>query len=302
MVQNDYVGLLDADFIQIKHPVTKETVKLYRVIALKSFKLDRYDSVILDELNKFTDKRDQLLQNINDLKSKQENLNQVIQDLQLQEEFRKVKEHQSELDKNSKQLEFLTNEFEDVDLKIQNSKSILDTKTIELHTIGGYVESIDNLDPDVPVWVDHRARVFDSAKILNGSLVSESCVIYGNAEINASRVRHYARIHGNAKILKSTIKDLSEIKGNVVLTNCQVGNSAMVFEDAVVNNTILETGSCVRGQANVDRSILKDASQIQGNSQVINCKLSGRAVILDGMHQNETLYEDYNLKTESYSE
>jgi carbonic anhydrase/acetyltransferase-like protein (isoleucine patch superfamily) len=302
MIKNDYVGLLDADFIQIKHPVTKQSVKLYRVIALKTFKLDRYDSVILDELNKFTESRDRILQEINELKSKQENLNQVITDLQLQEEFRKVKEHQSELEKNSKHLEILETEFEDLDLKIQNNKNILDTKTIELHTIGGYVESIDNLDPDIPVWVDHRARVFDSAKILNGSLVSESCVIYGNAVINASRVRHYARIHGNAKLLKSTVKDLSEIKGNVVLTNCQVGNSAMIFEDAVVNNTILETGSCIRGQANVDRSILKDASQIQGNSEVKNCKLSGRAVILNGVHHNETLYEDYNLKTESYSE
>jgi len=33
MVQNDYVALLDADTINIKHPITKKTVKLYRTIA-----------------------------------------------------------------------------------------------------------------------------------------------------------------------------------------------------------------------------------------------------------------------------
>ena len=199
-------------------------------------------------------------------------------------------------------MENLKIEEEDLDLRILNNSNILDTKTIEKHTIGGYVESLDNLDPVNPVWVDHRARVFDSAKILNGSLVTESCVIFGNAEIDASRVKHYARVHGNAKVTKSTVKDLSEIKGDAKIFNCQVGNSAMVFENATVNDTILETGSCIRGNSIVINCILKDTAQIQGDSQVTNCKLGGRAVILEGNHENETFYEDYNLKTESYTE
>lgn len=302
MVQNDYVALLDADTINVKHPITKKTIKLYRTIALKSFKLDRYDSAIISELERLTEEFSSINSQILELEDKQENLNVVINELTLKEEFRRVKELQSELKVNAKHLENLKTLAEDIELKISNNKNILDTKTIEKHTIGGYVQSIDNLDPNNPVWVDHRARVFDTAKIINGSLVTESCVIFGNAEIDASRVKHYARVHGNSKIVKSTVKDLSEIKGDAQLFNCQVGNSAMVFENAIVRNTILETGSCIRGNSIVDNCILKDASQIQGNSEVENCKLGGRSVILNGNHSNETFYEDYNLKTESYSE
>jgi carbonic anhydrase/acetyltransferase-like protein (isoleucine patch superfamily) len=302
MVQNDYVGLLDVDSINVKHPITKKTVKLYRTIALKSFKLDRYDSSIISELESFEDEHSKLYDEISQLTINQENINKVIEELRLKEEFKRVKELESELHSNSKRLEDLNLQLEDIDLKIENNKNILDTKTIEIHTIGGFVESLDNLDPDNPVWVDHRARVFDSAKIINGSLVTESSVIFGNAEINASRIKNYARVHGNAKVLKSTIQGLSEIKGNVKLFNCQVSNSAMIFEDSDVSNSILETGSCIRGNSIVDNSILKDASQIQGNSKVFNCKLGGRAVILEGEHQNESFYEDYNIKTESYSE
>jgi carbonic anhydrase/acetyltransferase-like protein (isoleucine patch superfamily) len=302
MVQNDYVALLDADTINVKHPITKKTIKLYRTIALKSFKLDRYDSVIISELGKLREEFELIQNEIIELQTKQENFNVVINELTLKEEFRRVKELQSELETNSKRLEDLLIQSEDIDLKMTNKRNILDTKTIEKHTIGGYVQSLDNLDPDNPVWVDHRARVFDNAKILHGSLITESCVIYGNAEISSSRVKHYARIHGDSKVIKSMVKDLSEIKGNVKLFNCQLSNSSMVFENADVNNTILETGSCIRGNAVVNNCILKDTAQIQGKSQVTNCKLGGRAVILDGIHENQSFYEDYNLKTESYSE
>lgn len=302
MIQNDYVGLLDADTINVKHPVTKKTIKLYRTIALKTFKLDRYDSAILAELDLFSQEHDNLREQLLKITEKQENLKTVIDELTLKEEFRRVKELQSEFDINANLIDDLNSKIEDVNLRYSNNQNILDTKTIEKHTIGGYVQSIDNLDPDTPVWVGHRSRVFDDAKILNGSLITESAVIYGNTEINASRIKHYARIHGNAKVVKSTVKDLAEIKGNAKLFNCQVGNSGMIFEDAIVNNTILETGSCIRGHANVDKCILKDTSQIQGNSEVFNCKLGGRAVILEGVHRNSSFYEDYNLKTESYSE
>lgn len=302
MIQNDYAALLDADTITVKHPITKKNIKLHRIIALKTFKLDRYDSVIINELESLTEKSNYLNETITQFQEQQENYRITINDLMLKEEFHRVKELQSELDHLVYNLEKLQIEHDNLNLKILNCSNILDTKTVEQYAIGGYVQSIDNLDPNVPVWVDHRARVFDSAKILNGSLVTESCVIYGDVEIDSSRIKNYARVHGKSKVLKSTIKDLAEIKGNVTIYNCQVGNSAMIFENATVNNSILETGSCIRGNAVVDNSILKDASQIQGVASVTNCTLGGRAVILEGTHIDSSYYEDFNLKTQSYSE
>lgn len=302
MLQNDYVGLLDADTIKVKHPITKKEIKLYRTIALKTFKLDRYDARILKQLDELKDKKLVTKNEIYELEQKQENFKVVISELTSKEEYRRVKELQSEYDLNENGLEKLQQTLDEINLLSENYQNILDTKVIEMHSIGGYVESLENLDPDNPVWVDHRCRVFDNAKILKGSLVTEGAVIFGNSIIESSRVRNYARIHGDAHIINSSIQDLTEIRGKSRVINTHVKNSAMIFENSRVEDCVLETGSCIRGNSYVKSSILKDTSQIQGDSEVINCKLSGRAVILNGNHQNESFYEDYNLKTESQGE
>lgn len=302
MIQNDYIGLLDSDTIVFKHPVTKKDTKLYRVIAMKTFKLDRYDAQILNELKLLKEKFGLKENVISDLQEEIENISKVIDDLTLQEEFKRVNELRKDLQVKQKLFEELSSDIEDVKLKIANCENIKDTRTIEIHTIGGYAQSIDNFDPKNPVWIGNRARIFDSAKLLNGSLITESAMIFGDAKVDCSRIKNYARVHGNAEVIKSTLQDLCEVKGNVKLTNTQVSNSAMIFEGATVSDSILETGACIRGNCVVNKCILKDASQIQGDSEVINCKLSGRYVILEGRHINQSYYEDYNLKTEFHGE
>jgi carbonic anhydrase/acetyltransferase-like protein (isoleucine patch superfamily) len=302
MVQNDYIGLLDSDTIVFKHPITKKDIKLYRVIAMKTFKLDRYDSQILSNLKELKEKHELSKTVLTDLNEEIENLSKVINDLTLQENFKRANELRNDLKTKEKLFENLSNDSDVLNLKIENCKNILDTRTIEIHTIGGYAESIDNFDPDTPVWIGNRARIFDTAKLLNGSLVTESALIFGNAKIDCSRIKNYARVHGNCQIEKSTLQDLCEVKGNSKLLNTQVKNSAMIFEDSIVSNTVLETGACIRGKCEVYNSILKDAAQVQGESIVDNCTLSGRYVITEGKHLNESYYEDYNLKTEFHSE
>lgn len=302
MVQNEYIGLLDSDTIVFKHPVTKQDTKLYRVIAMKTFKLDRYDSEILNELKLLKEKHELKITIVNDLEEEIDNISKVIDELTLQEEFKRVNELRNDLNTKQKLFENLSNDLDDLKLKIENCQNILDTRTIEMHTIGGYAQSIDNFDPDTPVWIGNKSRIFDNAKLLNGSLVTESALIFGNAKVDCCRIKNYARIHGNCEVIKSTLQDLCEIKGHAKLTNTQVKNSAMIFQNAVVSDSILETGALIRGEAVVNNSILKDASQIQGDSEVYNCKLGGRFVIMEGKHINETYYEDYNLKTEFHGE
>jgi len=301
MVQNEYIGLLDSDTIVFKHPITKKDTKLYRVISMKTFKLDRYDSEILSELKSLQEKKDTNQLIISDLNEEIQNLSQVIDELTLKEEFKRVNELRNDIQNKEKLLENLNSILDDLNLKIENCKNIMDTRTIEIHTIGGYAQSIDNFDSENPVWLGNRSRIFDDAKLLNGSLVTESALLFGNSKIECSRIKNYARIHGNCQIVKSTLQDLCEVKGNAKLTNTQVKNSAMIFENAIVTNTILETGAFIRGNCSVNNSILKDASQIQGDSYVDNCRLSGRYVITEGNHSNQSYYEDYNLKTEFYS-
>jgi len=302
MIENSYVGLLDSDTIVVKHPISKNDVKLYRIIALKSFRLDRFDSNTLDLIDKHEKEFLNLHTEFESLKTQQEDLQIVIEKLTSDGEHAKVKEHTNTLTPISKRVYELENDLNEVKSKLEHYKSIVEKRTIEIHSIGGYVQSIDNLDPDVPVWVDHRSRVFDNAKILNGSLITESCVIFGDAVVNASRLKNYARVHGKSEVMNSYLEGLCEVKGNAKLNRCQLSNSAMIFEDAIVENSILSTGTCIRGKSQVSDSILNDASQIQGETVVKNCRLSGRYVILEGEHVNQSYFEDYNLKTEYHGE
>lgn len=224
MVQNSYIGLLDKDTITIKHPITKQDVKLFRVISLKSFRLEIYNH---------------------------ENPEEPI------------------------------------------------LKPVKQFSIGGWVQSLDNLDTE-PVWVDHRVRVFDKAKIVSGSLVTENCLIFGNSVIESSRLENYCRIHGDAHVKNCKISDLTEVKGKTRIENSILKNSSMVFEDAIVENCELSVGSCIRGKAHVKFSKLTDTSQIQGDSQVSNCELSGRSVILTGVHENQNYFQDDNLKIDFF--
>ena len=103
---------------------------------------------------------------------------------------------------------------------------------IEKNTVGGYVQGLHNLDPEAPSWVGHRSRVFDDAKILHGSLLTESCVVFGNAEIRASRLKHYARVLDDAQIIESTLENLVEVKGSATVLKSTMCNSTMVFNNA----------------------------------------------------------------------
>lgn len=302
MIENSYAGLLDSDTIVVKHPITKRDTKLYRIIALKSFRLDRFDSNTIDLIDKYETEFSNLQIEFDSLNNQQEDLQLTIEKLTEQGEHSKVKEHTNTLNPITKRIYELEELLTEVKFKLEHYKIVLEKRTIEIHTIGGYVQSIENLDPDCPVWVDHRARVFDNAKILNGSLITESCVIFGDAVINASRLKNYSRVHGKSEVMYSYLEGLCEVKGNAKLTRCQLSNSAMIFEDAVVDNCVLTTGTCIRGKSFVKNSILNDASQIQGESTVENCKLSGRYVVLGGEHLNESFFEDYNLKTEYHGE
>lgn len=296
MKQNSYIGLLDKDTITIKHPQTKKDIKLYRVISLKSFKLDNFDKLGQEKLEFAQKKLLELENSLKNLRNRHEDLKLVHEKSVLQENFQESKEFVKEIDKVLFDIQETENLIVDAQKHVIQCQDSIQSRTIKVHTIGGWVQSLDNLDNE-PVWVDHRSRVFDNAKIVSGSLVTESSVIYGNAVIESSRVKHYARIHGNTHVKDSFVLDLSEVKGNAIVEKCTINNSSMIFENAKVFNTILSVGSCIRGNSNVQDSILQDTSQIQGDSTVSNCTLSGRYVIESGNHSNERFYKDDNLKT-----
>ncbi len=167
---------------------------------------------------------------------------------------------------------------------------------IDNYTIGGYVQSIENLDPDNPVWVGNRARVFDNAKIINDSYVSDQAIVYGDAEINGSRIEHHARIYDKARVLGSHVTDLATIKGNVVVEESNIHNAALLFENAYVGFSTISNGSSVRGNCKLSKCKLSDIAQCNGDAVLTNCVLSNGGAVNGGEHFNSTIANDIVLK------
>lgn len=167
---------------------------------------------------------------------------------------------------------------------------------IDNYTVGGYVESIDNLDTENPVWIGNRARVFDKAKILNDSYVSDQALIYNDAIIDNCRIENYSRIHGKALVSNSHVADITEIKGNAQVDGCMVMNSSLIFENARVKNSKLSEGVSVRGTVQLDNCQLSDLSQCNGDAVVTNCVFKNAGAVKTGVHTNSTFDSDPNLK------
>lgn len=178
--------------------------------------------------------------------------------------------------------------------KLYNSKGEV-IATVNKYDIGGFVESIDNLDPDNPVWIDHSARVFDSAKLLAGSYMRNNALLYENAIVNHSELAGHCRVHGNSVVENSQILDLVEIKDNSFIKESLLKNNVKIYEDARVINSYLYTAATAHGKCVITDSDIGDISEIRGNSIINKCKYSGRVVRESGEYNNEVLNKDIKL-------
>lgn len=297
MKQNDYVALLDSDVITIKHPITKREVRLHRIIAVKSFKLDNFDFFskqysTSELLEQYQQQHKEAQHQYDVIRSAMEELNHTIDaSLHDKDKYNKL---EVALSVESRKIDTLERKIVQLELELDNKQ--ISSKTIRINTIGGYVQSLDNLDPSTPVWVDNRAKVFDSAKILGGSLVEDNAVIFQNAVVDASHIQGHARIHENAQVVDCCIEDLATIKGNAVLTRAIVQNSSMVFGSAHVEDSVLRVGSCIFGQAQVQNCTLTDVARISGNAHVVSCHLDGGASVNEGTISNETISKINDLR------
>lgn len=170
-------------------------------------------------------------------------------------------------------------------------------KNVEKYDIGGYVESIDNLDPTNPVWIDHSGRVFDDAKILNGSYIRNVALIYENAKVDSSEVSDHCRVHGNSIVENSTLSSMAECKDNsVIKNNSKIKNSSKIYGDAVIDNSTFKVAATALGKCIVKDSSISDICLIDGDAEISNCHYNGRVIRKTGIHRNETLTSEVKLE------
>ena len=130
----------------------------------------------------------------------------------------------------------------------ENKKYILTDETIEYHghklyrikaiksfngirkgSLGGWVESEDNLSQEDDCWILHEAKVFRKAKVSENAKVKDNACIYGNACVRGS-----VKISGNA-----------EVYGNVCIYDyVSISGYAKIFGSISINGY-----ACIRGNA-----------------------------------------------------
>lgn len=142
-------------------------------------------------------------------------------------------------------------------------------------SLGGFVESEDNLSHSGTCWISHNAKVYENARVSDNAFVMNHARVYGSAEISGNACVHgCARIHQNA-----------QIKDNGSVHNAKVYGKAKVYQDATVTCKAMIFGSArICGCAVVtDKASVFGHAQANGYAYIGgNAKVYNEAVITDG--------------------
>lgn len=209
-MEQDYIALLNHDYILAKHPVTGREVKLFRIISTRAFQV-----------------RD---------------------------------------------------------------------RTIEKYKIGGYVQSLSNIDMNTYNWIDNTARVFGDSFISDNTLITHNALVFENAKISNSLITDYVRVYGNAIVNNSILNDLVEVRGMGEVNNSTLINSAVVIKHGKIDNCKMSMGSYVSDDAQCYNCTLEDFASATGDVILHNCQLKNGATVSNGEFKNTTFAEDYDLK------
>jgi carbonic anhydrase/acetyltransferase-like protein (isoleucine patch superfamily) len=132
----------------------------------------------------------------------------------------------------------LTDEF------IRVGKTVLRrVKYIATGTLGGFIESYDNLAQDGMALVLGTACVYGKARVCESAFVFNNAKVYGDA-----RIRGSARVYDNAQVYGSaSVTGEASVHGNAqVYGEAYISGRAYVYDNATVMGS-----ACVKGEARV---------------------------------------------------
>ena len=127
-------------------------------------------------------------------------------------------------------------------------------------TLGGFIESEDNLSQEGNCWVAEEAAVYGNAKVIENawvggsarihghSIIRENCFIAGSPLIISSEIGGHSTVREEAIIEDSSVQDYALVKGNAELHYAGVYGSSVVKDFATVTNTDIEGDACISGK------------------------------------------------------
>jgi len=172
-------------------------------------------------------------------------------------------------------------------VKLYRIKALKTFGNVTKGDLGGFVESLKNLDENGNAWVSGNAQVYGNARVSDNAQVSGNAQVYGDAWVyDDARVSDNAQVYGNAWVSGNAqvygdawvyddarVSDNAQVYGNAwVSGNAQVYGDAWVYGDARVSGN-----AWVYGDARVsgDAQVYGDAwnfspLQIQGSRHYVN--------------------------------
>lgn len=173
-------------------------------------------------------------------------------------------------------------------------------RLINKGTLGGWLESEENLSHEGFAWVADEACVYGKAKVIEGGLVYGEAQIFDHARIeNYARIFDRAAVHGEATITCRAaiwgdavvscgyISDDANIYGNAQLIgdgSISVGGSAEICDYALIDSRT--DGSIIIGDCAMicgNAIVLEDPQAEQGEINIAGrVKISGEAIIHSG--------------------
>ena len=147
-------------------------------------------------------------------------------------------------------------------------------------TLGGFVETEDNLSHSGTCWISHNAKVYENARISDNAFVMNHARVYGSAEVSGDACVHgRARIHQNAQIKdKGSVHDAKVYGKAKVYQDATVTCEARIFGSArIYGNAVVTDKASVFGHAKIE-----GYAHIGGNAKVYNeAVVADRADIFD---------------------
>ena len=147
-------------------------------------------------------------------------------------------------------------------------------------SLGGFVESEDNLSHSGTCWISHNAKVYENARVSDNAFVMNHARVYGSAEVSGDACVHgRARIHQNAQIKdKGSVHDAKVYGKAKVYQDATVTGEARIFGSArIYGNAVVTDKASVFGHAKIE-----GYTHIGGNAKVYNeAVVTDRAEIFD---------------------
>lgn len=162
--------------------------------------------------------------------------------------------------------------------KLRRIRALRDIGSIKKGTLGGWIESEENLSQEGDCWVGDNAKVFDEARVYEDAHVMDNAII-----------RDYAKIHGKALCFgNAMVRGSAEVYDGATLSGkAFVSHDAKVYGYAKVRHD-----AAVIDKAKVyGNSIIRDSARIYGTAEICdNARIIGDARLYDGVIQ---LHYDY---------